>query len=562
MERIRGGSLDPLEGFFCCCRVTLIQALEPGEVLPREHPVFKAGPRPPPSAPAPDDKRDTHLVYVLLSVNIVEAVLSSYFFLMVVFLSHVIPGRIGITFWHQLALLLLQAVPSSIGLGRLSILVWPFLIRVVATAVFLLVSLAANVCTEVKRREAFSTWLAVTVLEQCKQNVTDIEVKAQITYATDLISDSLELLTRCPNIYASHVDEKLREQTGRISAALRSGTLISMLELDLQTERRALIEVGYALLKPLVDEWSCEDLVLRNFLWRTDQHYQDTPYHNQIHGAMVAFMMARMINALQVFSESQILALTATRLASLCHDVGHPGRNNAFLTSTSHLASIIYNDSSILENFHAALTFRILSSEDSNIVENTAPEFYRSVRALMIDLILATDMKSHFDFVTRVRTRRKSPEFNVLQNIEDQCLMSEACMRAADIGHGLVNWEEHYEWSMRVTVEFYLQGDEEKRLGLPTSPLCDRDQASQLPKSQVGFLTYVVLPLIVELQPADESNAFISSLLANLTSNATKWESLQGKEVEKPASFSRFDQRLRGHDMQLDVTLLTRKEVP
>lgn len=88
-------------------------------------------------------------------------------------------------------------------------------------------------------------------------------------------------------------------------------------------------------------------------------------------------------------------------------------------------------------------------------------------------------------------------------------LLSEGCIRAADISHGMVRWEEHFEWSMRVTVEFFLQGDEEKRLGLPVSPLCDRDQGAQLYTSQAGFLTYVVMPLLVELQPVDEPNPFM-----------------------------------------------------
>ncbi|CBZ49603.1 hypothetical protein NCLIV_000970 [Neospora caninum Liverpool] len=443
----------------------------------------------------------------------------------------------------------------------MSVLVWPFLIRIVSSSVFLLASLAANVCTEVKRREEFLTWLAVSVLDQCKQSISDIAVKAHITYASDLIGESLELLTRCPNIYATYVDKRLREQTGTIVAALRSGISVSWFELDLQTGNRVLVEVGYALLKSLAEGWSCEDIVLRNFLWRTDQYYQDNPYHNAVHGAMVAFMMARMLNALKVFSDCHVVALTAARLASLCHDVGHPARNNAFLTSSSHLASIIYNDSSVLENFHAALTFRILSSGGCNIFEKTSPEFFRSVRGLVIDLILATDMKSHFDFLTRVRNRKKSPEFNMSQNAEDQYLITEGCIRAADISHGLVNWDEHFEWSMRVTLEFYLQGDEEKRLGLPVSPLCNRDQATQLPTSQVGFLTYVVMPLLVELQPTDDHDTFMASLLSILTANTNKWEAMQGKEVDTPTSFTEFERKLRGKNMTLDVPALTREDL-
>ena len=44
-----------------------------------------------------------------------------------------------------------------------------------------------------------------------------------------------------------------------------------------------------------------------------------------------------------------------------------------------------------------------------------------------------------------------------------------------------------------VMKEFFLQGDVEKKEGLPISPLCDRDTTS-IPGSQIGFMSFVVLP--------------------------------------------------------------------
>ena len=43
-----------------------------------------------------------------------------------------------------------------------------------------------------------------------------------------------------------------------------------------------------------------------------------------------------------------------------CHDVGHPGLNNAFLTQSGHPLAITYNDESPLEQMHAATTFLIM----------------------------------------------------------------------------------------------------------------------------------------------------------------------------------------------------------
>ena len=76
-------------------------------------------------------------------------------------------------------------------------------------------------------------------------------------------------------------------------------------------------------------------------------------------------------------------------------------------------------------------------------------------------------------------------------------------MRAADIGHSIVAWDQHFEWSSRVTVEFYLQGDEESRLGRGVSPLCDRDLLNSLARNQVGFLAHIVKPIFTELNSVE-----------------------------------------------------------
>eukprot|EP00741_Cyanophora_paradoxa_P015443 tig00020892_g14906.t1 len=47
----------------------------------------------------------------------------------------------------------------------------------------------------------------------------------------------------------------------------------------------------------------------------------------------------------------------------------------------------------------------------------------------------------------------------------------------------------HERWARRIVEEFGAQGDEERRLGLPVSPLCDRSES--LARAQEGFLTFL-----------------------------------------------------------------------
>ena len=61
------------------------------------------------------------------------------------------------------------------------------------------------------------------------------------------------------------------------------------------------------------------------------------------------------------FEPLQLLALL---VASLCHDVDHPGHSNRHeIQMQSHLATR-YNDQAVLENHHATCTFEILQESE------------------------------------------------------------------------------------------------------------------------------------------------------------------------------------------------------
>ena len=51
----------------------------------------------------------------------------------------------------------------------------------------------------------------------------------------------------------------------------------------------------------------------------------------------------------------------ALLLSALCHDIGHGGRTNNLLVTMGDALAITYNDTSVLENHHAASTYRILA---------------------------------------------------------------------------------------------------------------------------------------------------------------------------------------------------------
>ena len=66
-------------------------------------------------------------------------------------------------------------------------------------------------------------------------------------------------------------------------------------------------------------------------------------------------------------------------------------------------------------------------------------------------------------------------------------------LHSCDISHPAKPWDLHYRFTLGVLEEFFQQGDREQELGLPFSPLCDR-QTTVIAQSQVGFIDFIVEP--------------------------------------------------------------------
>ncbi|CBZ53684.1 hypothetical protein NCLIV_034660 [Neospora caninum Liverpool] len=314
---------------------------------------------------------------------------------------------------------------------------------------------------------------------------------------------------------------------------------LDIFKIDRECNGNALLHVGYHLLDPLLAAGflSCSRGVVLEFLYSLQCLYNGTPYHNQIHAAAVAHMALSVCYLLDLFhptlgaSPSEGSQLFAHQLAlivaALGHDVGHPGRSNAFLIQSSSTLSVVYNDRSILENYHACLTFYTLSHRTCNIFRGKTVTQYRDIRKKVIELILSTDMSHHFEFATRIAARRENPDFNFREREEDRALVLSLAIKVADLGHCAVDWEAHAAWSARLKEEFFAQGDEEQRLGLPVSPLCDRSQQGQLPRSQANFIEFLFLPLAQHVAAIAPDDRFERTAIARARQNIFFWESRQ-----------------------------------
>ncbi|KAL3065517.1 cGMP-inhibited 3',5'-cyclic phosphodiesterase B isoform X1 [Trematomus bernacchii] len=191
------------------------------------------------------------------------------------------------------------------------------------------------------------------------------------------------------------------------------------------------------------------------------------------------------------------LELMALYVAAAMHDYDHPGRTNAFLVATNASQAVLYNDRSVLENHHAASGWSLyLSRPEFNFLVNLDHVEFKRFRFLVIEAILATDLKKHFDFLAEFNAKVNdvnSPGID-WTNENDRLLVCQVCIKLADINGPAKVRDLHLKWTEGIVNEFYEQGDEEADLGLPISPFMDRS-SPQLAKLQESFITHIVGPL-------------------------------------------------------------------
>lgn len=191
------------------------------------------------------------------------------------------------------------------------------------------------------------------------------------------------------------------------------------------------------------------------------------------------------------------LELMALYTATAMHDYDHPGRTNAFLVTTYAPQAVLYNDRSVLENHHAAAAWTLfLSRPDYDFLCHLEKAEFKRFRFLVIEAILATDLKRHFEILAEFNAKVNDDDAPGIDwnSEQDRLLVMQMCIKLADINGPCKRHDIHVQWTARIADEFYEQGDEEASLGLPISPFMDRKNP-QLAKLQESFINHLVAPL-------------------------------------------------------------------
>ncbi|XP_051654683.1 dual specificity calcium/calmodulin-dependent 3',5'-cyclic nucleotide phosphodiesterase 1C isoform X13 [Manacus candei] len=270
------------------------------------------------------------------------------------------------------------------------------------------------------------------------------------------------------------------------------------------------------------------------------------PYHNLMHAADVTQTVHYLLFKTGVVHWLTELEIFAMIFAAAIHDYEHTGTTNNFHIQTRSDSAILYNDRSVLENHHVSAAYRLLQDdEEMNILSNLSKDDWREFRALVIEMVLATDMSCHFQQIKAMKNALQQPE-----GIDKPKALS-LLLHTADISHPAKAWDLHHRWTMSLLEEFFRQGDKEAELGLPFSPLCDR-KSTMVAQSQIGFIDFIVEPTFTVLTDMTEKivtplineashsgmSGFRRSSLNNISPSEVKRSSVKSTGSEGSASLN------------------------
>ena len=265
-------------------------------------------------------------------------------------------------------------------------------------------------------------------------------------------------------------------------------------------------------------------------------------YHNDFHAVDVMQTLFTILTVGRLPEKMKLspIDVFAMLIGAVCHDLHHTGQNNTYHINARTKYAIRYNDISVLENFHIASSFKILSKDETNILKNFKEEEYKIIRKRIIEGILSTDMANHQKVLANVKAKigefqiDKGVNFNKIfkdetKLFDNQQIMLDMFLHCSDISNPAKPQRISTIWTQRVYAEFFKQGDLEKEKGLPVSLLCDRD-TTDINKAMIGFINFVTKPsfeILVNIVP--ECNAYLS----NMKQNLIFYENAVNKKEEK-----------------------------
>ncbi len=252
--------------------------------------------------------------------------------------------------------------------------------------------------------------------------------------------------------------------------------------------------------------------------------------HTHIHKPQT-YSLAITSGLIQQLSDVESFVLCT---AALCHDLEHPGVNNAFLLQSSSPLTACYGNKSTLEKHHAYVACKMILDTDldllSELDEEQRTEFCDTINLL----ILATDMARHAEYVAKLNAYSApiglAREHNPAGiKVEDKKLAMQILMKCADTSNVIKPFDIAKKWAMLISEEFFLQGDLERVYGIDLTPMYDREKQRRV-SLQKGFIDVVVRPFYHSVERVFPQ---LTDAFRQLDVNRKMWNEYDDERLER-----------------------------
>ncbi|KAJ3323585.1 cGMP-specific 3',5'-cyclic phosphodiesterase [Boothiomyces sp. JEL0866] len=274
------------------------------------------------------------------------------------------------------------------------------------------------------------------------------------------------------------------------------------------------------------------DRKLVEYILTVRKNYRPVAYHNFTHAISVTHgLFILIVNGVldDFFDRVEMFAMI---VACINHDIDHRGMNNAFQQRAQSAFAHLYT-SSTMERHHFNHSMTILNSgNDINVLSNLSKADYKKCLQLIEYCILATDLSLYFERKKKMEAIFSDGAKYDKTVLAQKELLQSLLMTCSDLAAMYKPWETTKHTADAVYEEFFLQGDEEKRLGMPySSELTNRDNASDIPRMQVGFYNFVVIPAF-DLLLKFIDHQIVKEFHSNILVNKSKWQELHDSKAK------------------------------
>ena len=281
----------------------------------------------------------------------------------------------------------------------------------------------------------------------------------------------------------------------------------------------------------LLQEFKVTNEKFFRFLTEIRDTYKKVPYHNWRHAVDVTQFVTYELLISRFDQHLTKFELFGLLVSAVCHDANHDGFTNVYNVKAETPLGILFKNQSVMETHHCQVAINVISKEETNIFEIFQKDEYKKMWGLIISLILSTDMARHFDIINTFNNLKDTESFNMTIT-EHRILIMQIILKCADISNVARPFELADKWCDVLCEEFFRQGDLERANGMEfTSPNNDREHLDK-PKSQIGFYTFVCLPLF---QTAARAIPALQCNVDQVSSNLNRWKAAQ-EEATKDQS--------------------------